>query len=501
MKVLLLTHPFTIEKTIEGNYGAFPPLGLAYIAAVLERSGHEVKVLDCFAEGFKVRQRHKNKIRIGLPDEDILDRVASFNPGVVGITNNFTSYYDDTITLAKLIKKSFPGVVLMLGGAHITTEYRDVIQQPFVDFIIRGEGEYTAEELLDHLMRNKPLGSIKGLVWKKKDGSVAVNEDREPIADLDALPKPAYHLLNMKLYLRQRSNNFAYSKRFPIGHMITSRGCLYNCIFCSTSKHFKKFRARSADKVLDEIEYLVKKYGVKEVHFHDDSFLCNPGRVKAICNGLLNRNIKISWQISQGITVWGLNPELLGLMYKSGMYRIGLPIESGSERTLKYIRKSVNLRNTIEIIDECSRLGIFTHGNFIIGFPYETKEDIEETSSFIYRSNLDFVKLLICQPLAGSDLYPVYVKENLVQETPRNASTYENTKYDTTVFSAAELNRMRDEIMRNFLRTKIKNILTVNGFKKSVYPKINSMDKLVYSFRLAFISGRRLLSSKSVLGV
>lgn len=501
MKVLLLTHPFTIDKAIENNYGAFPPLGLAYIAAMLERSGHEVKILDCFTEGFNVRQQHKNKIRIGLIDEDILSRIASFKPDVVGISNNFTPYYDDTITLAKLIKINFPNVILMLGGAHVTMAFDSVIKLPFVDFIIRGEGEYTTVELLDHLLNDKPLESIKGLVWKKKDGSVVVNSDREPIANLDTLPMPACHLLNMKLYLKQKSNNFAYSKRFPIGHMITSRGCLYNCIFCSTSKHFKKFRARSSDNVLDEIEFLVKKYSVKEIHFHDDSFLCNPERVKAICTGILTRDIKISWQISQGVTVWGLKPDMLMLMHKSGMYRIGLPIESGSETTLKFIRKSVNLQKTLDIIEECNKLGIFTHGNFIIGFPYETKEDIEETASFIYRSNLDFVKLLICQPLAGSDLYSVYVKENLIKETPFSASTYENTKYDTTVFSAIELNRMREEIMRNFLKARIKTLLTVEGFRKSVYPKLNSIDKLVYSLKLALISGKRLLSSKAVLGV
>ena len=383
----------------------------------------------------------------------------------------------------------------------MTMEYQDSIKLPFIDIVVRGEGEYIIADILDCISHNKPFDNIKGLVWKKKDGNVIVNETREAISNIDDLLWPSYHLLNMKLYLSQKSFNFEYSKNYPIGHMITSRGCMYNCIFCSTSKHFKKFRARSIENILDEMEFLIKKYSIREIHFHDDSFLCDSGRIYTLCNGILERKMKISWQASQGNTVWNITPELLSLMQKSGMYRIGLPIESGSKKILKFIRKPINLERALAVIDECNRLGIYTHGNFIIGFPYETKEDIDNTASFIYKCNLDFVKLLICQPLAGSDLYNVYLKEGLLKESLQSASAYENTKYDTATFTASELNRIRDEIMKKFFTIKMKNILSIKGFNRFVLPKLNSFDKLKYFLRLAFISLKRFILRKPVLGV
>lgn len=501
MNVLLLTHPITVTKGLEDNFGMFPPLGLAYIGAILENHGHKVKTVDCFAEGFQTRANIDGKIRIGLRDNDILAEIKNFNPQVVGISNNFTSFVTDALNLTRIIKKQFPQTMLIMGGAHPTMDYEEIIKLPYVDLIVRGEGEYTMVELLENLSRGNSIEKIKGIVWKKDDSKIVVNETKEPIPNLDSLPIPAYHLLNMTLYLTQKSSNFQYSKKFPVGHLVTSRGCRYNCIFCSTTKLFRKFRAHSSSRVLEEMEFLIKKYRVREIHFHDDSFLCDSKRVLEICNGILERNLNITWQISQGITICDASKEMLELMYKSGMYRIGLPIESGSKRILKFIRKPIDLDRTIEVINQCNKLGVYTHGNFIIGFPNETKGNIEETASFIYRSNLDFVKLLICQPLAGSDLYEVYKKEGLLGNFPKDGSVYEHTKYDTLNFSARELNKIRNTIIRKFVKNKLKNILSVKGLKRIIFPKVNSLDKLVYFIRLVLTSFRRILLNKPLFGI
>ncbi len=250
-----------------------PPLGLAYIAAMLEKSGHSVKIVDCLIEGFNIRKKMGNNVRIGLSEEDIIKKVQNFLPNVVGISNNFTLYDKDAIALSKLIKNKFPDVLLVLGGAHVTMEYPKIIKLPFVDVVVRGEGEYTFEELLNAVSNKEPLNNIKGIVWKKEDSSIVENELREPIGVLDELPMPAYHLLKMELYLKQKSNNFAFSKNFPIGHMITSRGCAYNCIFCSTTKNFKKFRSRSPEKVLYSIR-LESRVSDVLIHYLPCPFNC-----------------------------------------------------------------------------------------------------------------------------------------------------------------------------------------------------------------------------------
>jgi len=501
MRIMLMTHPLTIKRGQEETFGVFPPLGIAYIAAMLEKGGHEVKIMDCFGSGVKNRARRGQEVRIGLPQEEIFEGVRKFSPDIVGISNNFTLFESDALRLARLIKERYPAVFMVLGGAHATMAYKDMIAREYIDCVVRGEGEYVMRELADACASKTSLSSIKGVVWKRDDGVVMINELREPIADLDLLPVPAYHLLDMALYMSQRGGNFAYSKNFPVGHIMGSRGCLYNCIFCSTSKHFKRFRARSAENILKEIEFLIRRYRVKEIHFHDDSFLCSQELVRDFCDGLMKRKMRISWQVSQGITVWDIDTKMLALMQKSGMYRVGLPIESGSKKTLKFIRKPVDLDKAIAVIDECARLGIYTHGNFIIGFPNETREDVGETVVFINKSNIDFIKLLICQPLCGSDLYEVYVKNGLLEKAGPGYTSYEHTRYDTFLFTARELNSMRVRITKQFFIKKTFKVLTPGGFIRLVYPKINSPDKAAYFVKLAILSLKRFLAGRAVLGI
>ena len=490
-----------VKKKLEYNYGAFPPLGLAYIASGLEQDNHKVRIVDCFGEGLHSRSYSKDYVRIGLANREILERIGQFSPDIIGISNNFTLFSEDAMSVARVIKERYRNIPVIMGGAHASMAYNRIISSPYVDMVVRGEGEYVMREIVTCMMLKVRKDRIRGLVWKDEDGSVLINELNDPIGDLDNLPSPAYHLLDMRLYIHQKTNNFAYCKKYPVGHMIASRGCLYNCVFCSTSKYFKHFRARSAENILSEIKFLIKNYRIRELHFHDDSLLCSSDLVQNLCQGMLDNRFNISWQASQGMTVWNIDGKILSLMQKSGMYRIGLPIESGSNKTLKFIRKPIDLTRVTDITNECLKLGIYTHGNFIIGFPYETREDIAETEEYIYKSNIDFIKLLICQPLEGSDLYEIYRREGWLNNGTRVHSTYECTGYDTKYFTADELNGIRDIINRNFLKNKLRKLMTVNGFKKMLLPKINQPDKCAYFIKLVFVSLKRLLTGKTVLGV
>ena len=267
MKILFLSHPITIEPDHEESFGAYPPLGLAYMASMLEKQGHEVKIIDSFAEGIQVKQQRGHKIKIGLKDGSILSQISEFTPDIVGISNNFTTFHEDAYDLAVLIKRNFPEILLVGGGNHMTQEYEKIMDKSYFDMIVRGEGEYPMLEMVDHLEHKKSFSGIKGLVWREKDGTVKVNEMRNPPENLDAIPFPAYHLLNMNLYIHQKTRNFAYCMAYPVGHVMTSRGCYYSCTFCSTVKHFKTFRVRSPENVLDEMEFLMQNYGIKELHY------------------------------------------------------------------------------------------------------------------------------------------------------------------------------------------------------------------------------------------
>ena len=221
----------------------------------------------------------------------------------------------------------------------------------------------------------------------------------------------------------------------------------------------------------------------------------------AISEGMIKRGLKIFWQASQGVTVWGLKKEMLPILKESGMYRLGLPIETGSQKTLKLIKKPVKLGKTLEVIKECNRLGIYTHGNFIIGFPYETQEDIKMTADYINKSNLDFVKLLICQPLAGAELYNIYNEEGLLGDTPIASSTYEKTKYNTTVFTAFELNELRNNISKDYQKKNIKRLIKPSGIKKFILPKLKSKPGGKFFFKMVFLATSRVITGKPIFGV
>jgi radical SAM superfamily enzyme YgiQ (UPF0313 family) len=275
-----------------------------------------------------------------------------------------------------------------------------------------------------------------------------------------------------------------YAKRRPIGFLISSRGCPYNCIFCSTTKIWKRWRPRSPGRVVDEIELLVNEYGVREIAFQDDSFLVDPDRVREICAEVERRNIDIAWTVPPGLTVNRLNEDLLRAMKASGFYRACFPIESGDPEMLEWIRKPIDLDQVRESIDACNRLGIWTYGNFIIGFPEQTPESVERTAEFAVNCGLDMISVYVAQPYAGSDLYDIYKDMGALDDPTTAGSTVFNTKYDTKYFKAAELRTKRDEIYRRFMKRRLRRLLTPRGFT-DVLRKVNTPENLAYAMRVA----------------
>ncbi|MBI4595314.1 MAG: radical SAM protein [Candidatus Tectomicrobia bacterium] len=491
-KILLLNPPLTIKCEDYKAFGLFPPLGLAYLAGVLIEHGYEVEIRDLMAEGAPQPEKIEDgMIRLGPRQGEIEKLVRNFSPKIVGISNTFTSFSSDAVWLARTIRESLPEALVVMGGAHASMEPRAILAGGAVDVVVIGEGEFIFLELVEavfggHLEKARRIG---GTIWAV-EGEIIDNGWQEPIADLDSIPFPAYQLLPMEHYIWQKKANFATVMRRPVGHIITSRGCRYNCIFCSTTKYFKSFRPRSPENVVREIKLLIHDYGIREMHFHDDSIMSDPKYVRDLCQAILKEGLDICWQVSQGINSALLDDDLLELMHRSGMYRVGFPIESGSPEILRFVRKKIQLDKVKNLIRKCNSLGIYCFGCFMIGFPEETKDQIEQTRDFIMDSGLDYAKISITQPLAGSELYEIYKTLGCCQGVNETGSTYFHTSYDTVNFKAAELNEIRQKMLRSFAWQRLKRILGWRGFARYIVPKVRSREHLLYFLKVSWLALR-----------
>lgn len=487
--ILLLQPPITLKREDAHTFGCYPPLGLAYLAAVLERAGHAPLLADLQVEGgVRLTDIDAYTIRLGLGDEAIGDILRTVAPKVVGITNMFTAFGQDALNLAGLVRRVLPDTLVVMGGAQATVDAARIVTESEVDVVVLGEGEHTFCSLVELVLsgNEKKARTLPGTVWNAALGAMD-NGYPGPIKEIDALPLPSYHLLPMEHYIWQHHANFAVSRRWPVGHMIATRGCLFNCVFCSTTKLYKKFRPRSAASVIKEMKLLINRYGVREFHFHDDSFLSDPRLVRELCQGILDEELNVLWQVSQGINSVRLDEDLLELMANSGMYRVGFPIESGDTEVLRLIRKPVQLEKVKRLIKKCNDLGVYTFGCFMIGFPEETLGQIERTIAFMLDSGLDYAKISIVQPLAGSELYEVFKALGLVTE-PKHGSTYWHTEYDTLHLNAAELNALRVKAAKSFAVRRILRMLTPSGFKRYLLPKLRGREERLYFLRMAWLA-------------
>jgi len=375
MKILLLYPPYT-SHVEEKKKGYFPPLGLAYIAAILRNQDHTVRIIDMNIETKSLEELEK-----------ICEKEQ---PDIVGISST-TITYNTSINILKRIKSVIPSVIRIVGGPHAS-----ILPQEFVDysdFVVVGEGEYTMLELVKTLENSEDPSNIEGLVFKK-DGKIVKTGPRPLITGLDNLPFPARDLLHMEAYNDNK------------GAILTSRGCPFNCIFCNSHLIFgKKFRARNPKNVVDEIEYLVKKYNVHVIRVLDDMFTLNRKRVIEICNEILSRGLNIGWELTNGTRVDKVDKELLEKMHEAGCYRIYYGIESGSEKVLKMLRKGIKLDQVRRVVKWTKEIGIEVGGFFMIGGPGETIETLKETEKFIDELNLDYVHLSIATPYPRTDFW------------------------------------------------------------------------------------------------
>ncbi|RLC75822.1 MAG: B12-binding domain-containing radical SAM protein, partial [Chloroflexi bacterium] len=340
MKILLVNPPYNIP--IETR--ASPPLGLAYLAAISESKGHEVRAYD------------------GEVDPEPLEQVVrNFNPDVVGITAT-TVQIKRAWKVAEKIKE-LCDIPVILGGVHPTLLPEDSVSHPAVDIVVRGEGEYTWEELISALEKGcKPedLEKIQGLTFKTPSGEIVSTPDRPVIQDLDSLPFPVYHCFKMYLYtnLQPTIDHLPPGRSFPI---MTSRGCPYRCSYCSQIGP-RRWRMRSPENVVAEWRWLVKEMGALEIGVLDDTFNIDRERVIRICDLLIKEKLnRIPWIMINGIRANLVDKELLRKMREAGCIRTAFGVESGDQRILdEVIHKQLTLEQIRNAFKWAKEVGMET---------------------------------------------------------------------------------------------------------------------------------------------
>ncbi|MDO8688444.1 MAG: cobalamin-dependent protein, partial [Dehalococcoidia bacterium] len=385
-KVLLVQPPCTIAPRYTKEIQ--PPLGLAYVAACLEQD-YDVRILDAACDGWEVETKDENGlITYGLSFDRIGSHIAEFNPDVVGVSCLFSMQHRNAHKVCQVARDVNRDILTVMGGAHPTALPDQTLQDPNVDFVVLGEGEYSTKELLDCLRDGKDFSSIDGIGFKR-DGGVIVNPKTRFIADLDAIPFPARHLLPMDKYFTINLPHGVSSRYSPNTPVITSRGCPARCIFCSIHSVWgHKFRARSVDNIIVELRQLKETYGIREIQFEDDNLTFDRKRASALFRRMTSEKLDLAWTTPNGVALWRLDKELLLEMKESGCYALCLAVESGDQEFLsKTIHKPLRLDRVEELTRWIRRYGFETTAFFVVGFPNETREQLMNT--FRFASALD----------------------------------------------------------------------------------------------------------------
>lgn len=382
MKVLLVNpgEDFRMVTT-------YIPLGIAYIGAVLRQHGIEVRAMD---------------LRFYCSWEDFERDVGSFKPDIIGISS-MTIDFDRALHAARVGKKN--NALVILGGPHPTVVPETVIAEPDVDVVVVGEGEYTMLELVEAYSKGDDFSDVKGIYYKNENG-VCINPPRNAIVNLDELPFPARDLFPLDKILRTPATNFPLPS--PALHIMTSRGCYYDCVFCQPclSKIFgKEVRRRSTANVFEEIESIYKNYGIRSLIIEDDTFTSKRGYVISFCKEMIARglNKKISWYCHSRANT--LDEELVDIMKASGCRSICFGIESGSQRVLDMLNKRTTVEQGINSIKLCKQRGIIAVVNMMIGSPDEEPEDLQKSLNFINSVKPEVVYVGITTPTPGTHLY------------------------------------------------------------------------------------------------
>ncbi len=400
MKILLLNPPL-FDATKYGKptlLSSAPGVGLGYIAAFLKKNGQEVKLIDMLRYDF----------------EKVKEKIKEEKPDFIGITC-LTEGRANAFKLARTIKEINPKIIVVLGGHHVTAMYEQVLKNYPVDFAVIGEGEITMLELIKALESNTGLKQIRGIAFKEGE-KIIVTPRREMILGLDDLPFPLYDrfdiypgLENTHSDMADLETNGIRLKDRKYAYVITSRGCPYNCQFCSSTKFWgHRYRFRSPKNIVDEIEMLNKNYGINYISFGDDAFTISSRNVIKTCKEILKRKLNIIWDCTTRADA--VNEEMLRWMKKAGCLFIAVGVESGSPKIIKNINKHLDLQKVIEAFKLFHKVGILAYPLLMVGNPEESNNTVKKTVTLI--KNIKPYSVAVSKTMVFPDTNLYYLAKN-----------------------------------------------------------------------------------------
>jgi len=396
---MLLINPYD-ENAVKNGLGFIsPPLNLMYLGGALEEASYDVGIIDDDLE------------QLGY--SKISKIISKLSPKVVGLTAT-TSTIKNSLEYVKLIKKILPDSLTVIGGPHTTFMPVDTIKSSKeLDCVVIGEGEKTIVEIADNFIdRNKGLADVKGIAFRD-NGNVIVNPQQELIKDLDSVPFPARHLVPFESYSTTKEKS---------SDMVTSRGCVFSCGYCSSSLIMgRKFRTRSPENVVDEVEYLIEKYKLEKIAFMDDTFMLNKRRANAIADEINNRGLDIGFVASSRVDM--VDKNLLEKLRSAGLNTLYYGVESGSQRILNLMKKGITLKQAETAVRSAKDVGIEVLTSFILGFPGETSEEIDKTIDFSIKLNADYSQYSILTPFPGTPVYYDLKEKKLIDTENWNKYT------------------------------------------------------------------------------
>ena len=421
MKVLMINPPYSSSKYKFIGLVA-PPLGIAYIAAMLERNGVTVKILDSPA--------------LDIGHETVKKEIQSYSPDIVAVTS-VTPTIESALKTAQISKEACPNVITVLGGYHPTFTYEEVLKNDFVDIVVCGEGEQTMVEMVDALENGKDLRDVNGIVTKNFK-----TPPREIIEDLDSIPFPARHLLPMDEYK-------ILNMKLTTGTIVSGRGCPYKCSFCASSAmHGQKLRLRSAENVVDEMEHLVNDHNIEMVAFMDDTFTLNKNRVYEICETIKDRGLDNYWVCTARVDT--ISEELLKTMKDSGCITMFLGVESADQQFLNEVNKKININRIKKTFELTKKYDMRTIASVVLGMPGDTKRSILSTIKFVKTLEPSYAVFSLATPYPGTDFYLKAASENLIKINDWSKYTLLSPVLETVDCSLEELKKLQKKAFKEF---------------------------------------------------
>ncbi len=461
-----------VNPRVESYSSTLPPLGLLYIAAVLEKEGFSPEVFDIYP----------------YDDRDISELVA-YKPDVVGMTI-LTDYWHRAQELAGIIGDQLPGAFFVIGGVHVTALPQESLTALKASVGVVGEGELTMTEICRRLVSGLSWQDIPGIVYHDATGKFVAGSERSYIEDLDTVPFPARHLLRFEDYLVPPGIIRGYwSERSTT--VMTSRGCPFSCIWCGSQCTFgHRVRNRSIDNVISEIEHLIQHYAIDTIWFVDDTFTLNKSRVLEFCSKIEQRRIRLTWGCQAHVKT--ADAEMFAAMKRAGLVQLDFGVESGSDRVLTSLKKNSSAVAIKKAFAIARAAGIRTTATFMFGSPGETHEDVEQTMSLAQQIRPNFVSSFFITPYPGTELMDL-VKENRWEMiVNRSQHGLKKGPMLRIHFTEKELLTIRERFQRNFAFRNFAGVLFSPRFMRKAILLFLRYPGGILSGARAFVKSRVL---------